>query len=198
MKKIFLSSIILLMGCFACGAQDDPITPGAALLFKNVGGNLTNSEKNEIFNLSQFEVSKDGTQFSLIGDEGTAEYPFDVRIYPLDINLDGTAEVIVIWGNTYTSGGYGHNTTIFIKNTAGNYEANFGFPSDLILTAPKNQRYPDILLGGPGFEPYTIYRWNGKIYDYTSDEIAQDKADKLGPIYDIEDASKKYIASLKN
>lgn len=198
MKKMFFRGIVLLMGCFACTAQDDSLTPGAALLFKDVDGNLTNLEKNEIFNLTQFEISKDGTQFSLIGDEGTAEFPFGAQTYPLDINADGTAEVMIIWGNGFTSGEYGHNTTLFIKNATGNYEANFGFPSDLILTTPKNKQYPDILLGGPGFEPYPIWRWNGKIYDFTPNKITQDKAEKLGLIYDIEDASKKYLASIKN
>ncbi|HLW31910.1 MAG TPA: hypothetical protein VKX40_06590, partial [Aequorivita sp.] len=161
MKKYFFLTTVLFMGCFACEAQDDSLSPGAALLFKNVDGNLTNSEKNEIFNLTQFEISDNGTQFSMIGDEGTVENPFDARAYPLDINQDGKTEVIIIWGNSYTSGAYGHNSTLLIKNPEGKYEANFGFPSDLILTTPKNTDFPDILLGGPGFEPYVIWRWNG-------------------------------------
>ncbi|MGB3342354.1 MAG: hypothetical protein WBA61_00445 [Aequorivita sp.] len=198
MKKYFFLTTVLFMGCFACEAQSDSLSPGAALLFKNVDGNLTNSEKNEIFNLTQFEISDNSNQFSMIGDEGTIEYPFDALAYPLDINQDGKTEVIIIWGNSYTSGAYGHNSTLLIKNPEGKYEVNFGFPSDLILTTPKDTDFPDILLGGPGFEPYAIWRWNGKAYDFTPDTIDQDKAEKLVLIYDIESASKKYVASLKN
>ncbi|HLW32616.1 MAG TPA: hypothetical protein VKX40_10175 [Aequorivita sp.] len=191
MKRYLFLTTVLILGCFACDAQGNPLSSGATLLFKNVDGNLTNSEKNEIFNLTQFEISDNGTQFSSIGDEGTVENP-------LDINQDGKTEVIVIWGNSYTSGEYGHNSTLFIKNPQGKYETNFGFPSDLILTTPKNTDFPDILLGGPGFEPYTVWQWNGKAYDFTPDKIDQDKAEKLGLTYDIESASKKYVASLKN
>lgn len=198
MKKYFFITTFLLLGFFACKAQEEPLSPGATLLFKDVGGDLTNSEKNEIFNLTQFELTDTGTQFSFMGDEGTIENPFDARAYPLDINQDGKTEVIIIWGNSYTSGAYGHNSTLLIKNPQGEFEPNFGFPSDLILTPSKNTDFPDILLGGPGFEPYAVWRWNGKAYDFTSDTIDQEKAEKLGLIYDIENASKKYVASLKN
>ena len=42
---------------------------------------------------------------------------------------------------------------------------NFGFPGmapDVLTTASKG--YPDLVIGGPGFE-FPVFRWNGKVYD---------------------------------
>jgi hypothetical protein len=58
----------------------------------------------------------------------------------------------------------------FIKNAAGKYEANVGFPGVTADPKPeKSQGYPDLLIGGPGF-CFPVWRWNGKAYDFSRDE----------------------------
>ncbi len=197
MGKNLFQGLTLFLVCVACTAQDASLSPGAALLFKDTGSYLSNSEKNEIYNLSYFDVAKDGIQFSFIDDEGTAENPFEARVYPLDINGDGIAEVAVVFGNSFTSGMYGQSANLFIKNADGAYTNNFGFPGVLILTKSKPNTYPDILIGGPGFDPYPVWRWDGKMYGETQERLDQTKAEKLGITY-IEDASASYVASLKH
>ena len=42
---------------------------------------------------------------------------------------------------------------------------NLGFPGmtpDVLTTS--NKGYPDLVVGGPGFE-FPVFRWNGKMYD---------------------------------
>jgi hypothetical protein len=138
---------------------------GATLLFSNVKSMLTAADRNQVYKNLGFRLSKDKKQFVSAEDEGS-EYPFSAQVYPADLNKDGKEEVFVVFGNTYTSGMTGSSVVLFIKNTTGSYATNLGFPGtppDLMPT--NNKGYPDLLIGGPGFE-FPIWRWNGKEYTY--------------------------------
>ena len=68
------------------------------------------------------------------------------------------------FGNSYTSGNTETSISLFIKNTSGVYKNHLGFPGmlpDALSTV--SQGYPDLLIGGPGFE-FPVLRWNGKTY----------------------------------
>lgn len=166
----------------------------AAVLFKDVKTKLTISEKNEIAGKLGFVLSTDKTQpFAL--DKDSKDYPFAATVLPTDLNKDGKEDVFIFFGNSYTSGNTGSSIALFIKNAAGAYTDNFGFPGTIpeaLTTVSKD--YPDLLVGGPGLE-YPVFRWNGKVYDNyrtvkDSDYAALKKTS-------IEELSKSYQQAIK-
>jgi len=137
----------------------------AAQLFKNVKTKLTVIEKNVIATKIGFVLSSNKDE-PFAQDKESKEFPFTASVFPTDLNKDGKEDVFIIFGNTYTSGQAGSSVALFIKNTAGVYTTNLGFPGmapDVFVTL--NKGYPDLLIGGPGFE-YPVWRWNGKEYVY--------------------------------
>jgi hypothetical protein len=173
-------------------ADNNDLSKGAALLFKNVKSKLTASQKNKIFDSLGFKVSKDGKQF--IQDVESADYPFDAFVYPTDLNKDAKEEIFIVYGNTFTSGNTGSSIVIFIADKNDAYKMNLGFPGLLPdALATSNLNYPDLLIGGPGME-FPVWRWNGKMYDYfkTVKDADYEKLKKTG----VEDLSKAYTNSL--
>ncbi|HUQ96411.1 MAG TPA: hypothetical protein VM010_02015 [Chitinophagaceae bacterium] len=182
--------LCLLLFSFSAPAQTS-LTDGASLLFKNVATKLTDAEKTAVFQSLAFLPSADKKQF--IMDATAADYPFDAQVFPADLNKDGTEEIFVVYGNTYTSGNTGSSVVLFIKN-AGAYKANLNFPGvtpDALATA--NQGYPDLLIGGPGMQ-FPVWRWNGKEYAYLK-EMKNAEYGKLKKT-SIEALSKAYTTQL--
>lgn len=161
-KSVLLVSLLLY--CLLASAQTS-LTEGAALLFKNTKSALSVIEKNKLFIDTKFRLSKDRKQFVAEEDENK-DYPFPAQVFPTDLNKDGKEEVFIVFGNSFTSGNTGSSVYLFIKNAAGKYENQFGFPGvtpDALTTG--NKGYPDLVIGGPGME-YPVYRWNGNSYAY--------------------------------
>ncbi|MEZ4792222.1 MAG: hypothetical protein R2783_01710 [Gelidibacter sp.] len=195
MKPILLFMCLVLSACQSADAQE-PLTKGAALLFKNTPSTtMSLHEKNQIYELSNFEIADNGTQFYFKGDTDGAQFPFDAQVFPLDINKDGMEDIGLVYGNTYTSGAAGSNSVIYIKNQAGDYDANFGYPGVLVFMPTNHDGYPDTMIQGPGFE-YAVWIWNGKEYVFKS-KISDEASSKLKNVY-LEDASKAYVDGLKN
>ena len=99
-------------------------------------------------------------------DKESLEYPYGAVVTITDMNKDGIEEVFIQFGNTYTSGNTGANIVLYIKDKQKGYKTNLGFPG----VEPEQLKtgfggYPDLLIGGPGFE-FPIWRWNGKEYVY--------------------------------
>ncbi len=171
------------------------LSEGARMLFKNTQTKLTTEEQNKIFIASGLALSKDKKQFVIANDAASIDYPFDATVLPTDINNDGKEDVFIVFGNSYTSGMAGTNILLFIKDGKGNYRSNFGFSGtapDIMPT--KNLGYPDLLIGGPGFE-FPIWRWNGKEYSFHR-KITEKNLSKLKTI-STEEASKLYVKNLK-
>lgn len=176
-------------------AAQKNLTDGTKLLFQNIKTTLTNSEKNLLFEKSGFSLSRDKTQFVMGGDAIFMDHPFDVKVLPTDLNGDGKAEIFIIFGNSFTSGETGSNILLFIKDKAEMYQSNFGFSGTAPLIMPaKNLGYPDLLIGGPGFE-FPAWRWNGKEYSFYK-KITQKNLGKINTIK-IEEASKAYMNNIK-
>ncbi len=146
--------------------------------------------------MTEFWLSKDGKQFTL-GDKESAEFPFDVSVFPTDLNKDGKEELFLIFGNTFTSGNTGSNAVAYIRDKTGKYIANLGFPAatpEALTTS--NLGYPDLLITGPGFE-FPVWRWNGKEYAfYRKQKVDEVSYAKLKSV-SIDTISKKYMAALK-
>jgi hypothetical protein len=188
-KTINLLSLLLL-SLFAV-AQSDP-GEGAQLLFKNSATKLTAAEKSTLYKQLGFLLSADNKQF--IADKDGADFPFEAQVFPTDLNKDGAEEIFIVYGNSYTSGNTGSSVVLFIKNTSGAYQMNLGFPGmapEALATASKG--YPDLVIGGPGFE-FPVWRWNGKAYALYKKmgDAEYGKAKKT----DVETLSKAYTATL--
>lgn len=74
------------------------------------------------------------------------------------------------------------------------FELQLGFPGTLPdVLATGNLGFPDLLIGGPGFE-FPIQRWNGRSYEFYRKVSDKDRA-KLKKT-NLEDISKAYISKL--
>lgn len=156
--------MFLLWGQLSYSQQNNALSEVASLLFKNIKTNLTTAEKNHIATKLGFVYSGNKDQ-PFAQDKESMDYPFNAVVYSTDLNKDGKEEIFIHFGNSYTSGQAGSSIALFIKNAAGTYTENLGFPGmapDVLATTSKG--YPDLLIGGPGFE-FPIWRWNGKTYN---------------------------------
>ena len=111
------------------------------------------------------------------------------------LNKDGKEEIFILFGNTYTSGNTGSSIMVFIKNTSNQYKMNLGFPSTLpdAITS-SSTAYPDLVIGGPGFE-FPIWKWKAGEYVF-SKSIKEKDLEKL-KTESIETISKKYTDQIK-
>lgn len=146
-------------------SQQNNLNAVASLLFKDIKTTLTSADKNQIATKLGFVLSGSQNQ-PFAQDQGSKEYPFTATVYPTDLNKDGKDEIFIVFGNSYTSGATESSVALFIKNAAGVYTDNLGFPGtapDILSTISLG--YPDLLIGGPGFE-FPVLRWNGKTYAF--------------------------------
>ena len=175
-------------------AQGNKLNDVAAVLFKNVKTKLTTAEQNEIATKLGFILSTDKDQ-PFAADKDSKDYPFAAIVMPTDVNKDGKEEIFVSFGNSYTSGNTESSVSLFIKNAAGAYTLNLGFPGtvpDALTTS--SQGYPDLLIGGPGME-YPVYRWNGKEYAYLK-AVKDADYGKLKTT-NVQEVSKSYQQTIK-
>lgn len=159
----FITVLFAFVVPFFAAAQTT-LSEGAKLLFNNTPTKTSVTEKNEIYRLTGFLLSADKKQF--IQDKESAEYPFEAFVLTTDLNKDGKEEVLVQYGNSFTSGYTGSSIVLFIKNSEGKYGLQLGFPGvepEALATASLG--YPDLLIGSPGFE-FPVWRWNGKEYSF--------------------------------
>ncbi|MGV3528651.1 MAG: hypothetical protein ACO1OO_07145 [Flavisolibacter sp.] len=190
MKILFATLVALL--CSGSLLAQTHASNGTGLLFQNIKTKLSPAEKSDIYNQLGFLLAEDGKRF--IADEDAAEFPFDAMVYPTDMNGDGKEEVFVVFGNGFTSGATGSTVILFIKDKNGKYQSNLGFPGTLpdAFAAPAG-RYPDLLIGGPGFE-YPV--WSFKNGEYVYSRKVKDAAMKTMKLTSVETLSKKYTAGL--
>lgn len=128
-------------------------------------------------------------------DGQNEEESFSAIVLPTDMNKDGIEEIFIAYGNTYTSGMTGSDIVLFIKEWKGSYKKGLGFPGmipDALSTS--NKAYPDLLIGGPGFE-FPVWRWNGKEYDFY--KKIKEKDMKTLELTNIEVMSKQYQNSIR-
>jgi hypothetical protein len=176
--------IIFLCFSISSYAQGDKLSAGAALLFKNVKSSLTVAEKNKLYQQLGLKVAPDKQGFMI------DEAPVSVFAYPTDMNKDGKEELFVVFDGAALFGDRG-SVSLYIKNSTGalQQQPDISGGRPLILTSV-NQGYPDIVIGGPGFE-FPVYRWNGAtytLYKKMKDSALTEKNSK-----DIEEYSKLYM-----
>jgi len=89
--------------------------------------------------------AKAGSYFDK-GCNRKTDYTADVT----DLNGDGQPEVFVNVNGTCMGGRAGVHLSLYIKNAAGQWKQQFGFPGMHKVLKTKNKAYPDIEIGGPG------------------------------------------------
>ncbi len=159
---LFLLSLLPITATGCRAQQQTPEQAGTALLFATDQGGLTVAERKAIFESLGLVVDSAGTGFldTSCGQPASAAVTFS------DLNGDGIKEVLVIYGNSCTSGMAGSSVVLFIKDSAGGYSTNLGFPgASADPQSTSNLGYPDLLIGLPGF-CFPVWRWNGTAYDY--------------------------------
>jgi hypothetical protein len=82
----------------------------------------------------------------------------------IDLNGDGQAEVFTSRDGSCEGGMAGSHISLYIKNNAGKWVDQFGFPGIYNILSTKNKGYPDIEIGGPGM-CFPIWRWHGHAYE---------------------------------
>ncbi|HUH33651.1 MAG TPA: hypothetical protein VLZ28_06830 [Daejeonella sp.] len=198
MKKVFLYSVLVFLfntvmaqSPGVSSSENNTITKGAAVLFKNVPSKLSVADKNQIFKQLGFALSGDASQpFAL--DSESKEYPFAVQILPTDMNKDGYEEIFVLYGNSYTSGATGGSVVLFIKNNTGQYHTNLGFPGIPQALPETKDGYNDLLIGGPGFD-FPLWRWDGK--EYAPYKTVKDSELAKMKVLEISELSKAYTGN---
>jgi len=159
-KKPGIAALLLGM---VCARQVPKLDGVAAILFKNVQTKLTAADKNAIAAKTGFVLSGNkGLPFA--SDNDTKEYPFGALVLPTDMNKDGQEEIFISFGNTFTSGMAGSSIALFIRDAKGAYADQLGFPGVVPdALEPIGKGFPDLLIGGPGFE-YPVWNWDGQAY----------------------------------
>jgi hypothetical protein len=166
-------------------AVDSKLTPGAALLFKNVKTNATVPEKNKLFQLLDLTLAPDQMGFTM------AEYDVETYVYPTDMNKDGVDELFIGFGSVALFGNVGESFALYIKDKSGAYKLAESFSGRPTILSAANLGYPDIMVGGPGFE-FPVYRWNGRAY--AMHRKIKDSALNNKNSTDIEEYSKSFTA----
>ena len=142
-----------------------------------------------MFQKTGLELSKDKKQFM------SGEYPVEVQVFPTDLNKDGREEIFVGLASTSLFGNTGESFLLFTKNSAGKYVQHEALGNGRpVILATKNHGYPDILIGGPGFE-YPVLKWNGKKYMYS--KMMKDAVLQKTKSTDIDEFSKSYTSAIK-
>lgn len=160
-----LAAVAIVLAAAAPAASAD----GPGLLFAKGAGKLTASQQREMFVALDLKVGPDGK--SLV--DTTCEQPAGAQVEFRDMNGDGKDEVLVLYGNSCTSGMAGSSVVLFIEDAAGKYQTNLGFPGASADPKPeKSKGYPDLVIGGPGF-CFPVWRWNGKAYDFHRQEAQE-------------------------
>lgn len=195
MKHQFLLCTLLLLQASSVFTQSNTaLKPVAESLFRNVKTKLTVVEKNSIATQLAF-VPSGNKDLPFALDKDSKDYPFAALVLPTDMNKDGKEEIFVLFGNSFTSGMAGSSIILYIKNAPGVYAPQLGFPGmapDVLVT--NNLGYPDLLVGGPGFE-FPVFRWNGKAYN--NFRVVKDKDYEKLKKTGLEAYSKTYQETIK-
>lgn len=159
--RVILAACVLAL---AASCADKPTVIAEPRLFGAVAEPLTAQDTAGIEALFAELVprSADGARFEdpTCGDvEPAAELA--------DLNGDGAPEVFVQWGNACTSGGTGRSLSLFVKNGAGAWQAELGFPAfGHRALASQHNGFRDLELGGPGF-CFEVWTREAESYEFS-------------------------------
>jgi len=146
-----------LAAATAVGAESDA---GYRVLFSKPQPALSDADEREIFEQTGMAANGSGG----LSIEGCGDVDASVEL--VDLNGDGRVEVFVLFGNTCWSGMAGSNLLLFVRDTAGHFQPNLGFPAAAYTPlSVGNGGFPDLQVSGPGFCD-GVWRWDGASYQH--------------------------------
>lgn len=193
MKKYLIPLAFLFISflSFAQPKTTAALSEGAALLFKNTKSKLRNAEKNWFFKQLGFTLSKDKKQYM------SGEFDAAITTYITDMNKDGIEEVFFSMQSSAIYGMVGENFSLFLKKKDCTYEMQQELGGGIaMILSTANLGYPDIAIGGPGFN-FPAYRWDGKKYKFYKNIKDADLQNKKVKYMDLLECSKLYTDTLK-
>lgn len=187
MKKLFFF-LLILHSAFTAIAQNTQ-SKVSAVLFKNVKTAASIAEQNKISKELGLTLAADRS-FMM------SEFPVSVQVYPTDLNKDGMEELFIVMSSTALYGMTGTGFEWYAQNKSGVFTRRSDVSGQGIPTffATANLGYPDLMIGGPGFE-FPVYRWNGKSYAYSRRIKDADLAKKK--TLELDSLTATYIRSRK-
>jgi hypothetical protein len=152
----------------ACAPEEAPPLTAAASLFGDRASDLSLADQQAIVRLLDLELSAD----DLLVDASCRQPVLLNEIAIRDLDRDGTAEVIIVGGNTCTSGGAGQSLVVFVKDTQNTYRAVLNFPAASYEMLSRPTGLPDFRLTGL-LPCAAVWRWNGSIYEHLRNEALE-------------------------
>lgn len=143
---------------------------GHELLFRNahnVSG-LGDDDRRSIYGQLGLEVGADGQTLVFEGmDNCPALNPGagDIQIEAVDLNGDGSAEVLVSLGSACMFGYSGSGVFLFTKAAPGDWQSHNLGTGVAVMQDTRHLGYADVMIGGPGF-CHPVMRWDGATYVY--------------------------------
>lgn len=80
-----------------------------------------------------------------------------------DLNGDGQPEVWITEGSTFCYGNTG-SAFVLLTRDGGGWRKLLDEVGMQIISDTKHNGWPDIEVGGPGFQSFPVFRWDGKRY----------------------------------
>ena len=194
MKTTFALFLGILTAIVPGFSQEVSPADGATLMFGSVAAKTPKNVMDAIYELSGLELASNQTQFQFKDDELTAEFPFSVQVYPLDLNHDGVAEYCIVYGNSAFSGAAGSSFWVFTRKPDQTFKMNFGFPGIFASIPNPDGEYDDVVIAGPGFE-FPLWSWNGEAYEFERN-ITESEMEASNAKY-AEELSNAYLKELK-
>ena len=162
------AGLALALIALSCPAAADD---GYRKLFGQASGSLPEADQKAVYAAMDLAASPDGAGF-MFKDMGCPAFVFD-DVTAKDLNGDGQPEVILLGGNTCTSGGNGSSLWLLTKSADGAWQTHLGFTAGAYtLLAETSQGFPDIRVGGMGWCE-GVWRWDGKTYQHLRNVATQ-------------------------
>ncbi len=138
------------------------ITTLSLSVLPSVGIELGPEDLAAAFAVAGFEHTDDGRYIRCHEDPPTLSYmPGHAEV--TDLNGDGQPEVWITEGSIFCYGNTGSAFVLLTHDGSGWGKLLDEVGMQVILDT-KHGDWPDIEVGGPGFEPFPVYRWDGKRY----------------------------------
>ncbi len=127
-----------------------------------VHAELAPDEQAAVFAAAGFKQAPDGRYVRCEEDPPTMSY-MPGQIESVELNGDDQTEVWVTETSTFCYGSPHTYFALFREGAGGWHKMleDVGIP---VVSETRHQGWPDIEVGGPGFEKFPYYRWDGKAY----------------------------------
>ncbi len=164
MDRRLLVGLILCVACLSSlAACAQPSADHYRILFGSSESRLSAGEMAAAFAAfgDALTVSADGLRLE---DPNCGDIMPSVEI--VDLNQDGTQEIFVQWGGACTSGMAGRSLTLLIRDPAGGYQRQFGFPAaSWAPLATGEGGWPDLSISGPSF-CHPVWTFRAGAYEF--------------------------------